>query len=68
MSKEEQLLEYWRELSTEEKERVLEFTQSLQANRNAKEPKEVTVKERIWQAYLESEQENQEVYQHLANS
>jgi hypothetical protein len=33
MGKEEKLLEYWRELSAEEQDCVLEFTQLLQANR-----------------------------------
>jgi hypothetical protein len=35
MGKEEKLLEYWRELSSEEQERVLELTQSLRANRHS---------------------------------
>ncbi|MBN8562899.1 MAG: hypothetical protein J0L70_20385 [Leptolyngbya sp. UWPOB_LEPTO1] len=68
MGKEEKLLKYWRELSSVDQDRVLEFTQSLQENHRPTETKQMNSRERVWQAYLESEQENQKVYQRLANS
>jgi hypothetical protein len=42
--------------------KVLESIQQL------KQAEQAATKERVWQAYLESEQENEEVYQRLADS
>lgn len=40
----------------------------LESVRQLKNSEQVATKERIWQAYLESEHENEEVYRRLANS
>ena len=54
MGKEEKLLEYWRELSSEEQDRVLKFTQSLQSNRHAvAEPLIVRSQEQLEELLLE---------------
>ncbi|GAP94080.1 hypothetical protein [Leptolyngbya sp. NIES-2104] len=38
MSREEQLLEYWRKLSSDAQAQVLEFTRALQADKNSTDP------------------------------
>ncbi|MBW4417892.1 MAG: hypothetical protein KME13_01535 [Myxacorys californica WJT36-NPBG1] len=40
----------------------------LESIRQLKDSEQDTAKKQVWQAYLESEQENEEVYQRLANS
>ncbi|NJO40292.1 MAG: DUF2281 domain-containing protein [Cyanobacteria bacterium CRU_2_1] len=40
----------------------------LESIRQLKDSEQKTAKEEVWQAYLESEQENEEVYRRLANS
>lgn len=40
----------------------------LDSIRQIKESEQNTLKTQVWQAYLESEQENEEVYRKLANS
>ncbi|NJR67190.1 MAG: DUF2281 domain-containing protein [Leptolyngbyaceae cyanobacterium CRU_2_3] len=40
----------------------------LESIRQLKSSKRDGAKQRVWQTYLESEQENEEVYQRLANS
>lgn len=42
--------------------------QVLESIRQLNNSERETAKEQVWQAYLESERENEEVYQHLANS
>lgn len=54
MGKEEKLLEYWRELSLEEQDLVLKFTQSLQANRRTMlEPLTVRSQEQLEELLLQ---------------
>ena len=45
-----------------------DLEQVLMTIRALKKGKSVNLDEQIWQAYLESEQENEEVYRRLANS
>lgn len=40
----------------------------LESIRQLKDAEQKTDKAQVWQAYLESEQENEEVYRRLANS
>ncbi len=40
----------------------------LESIRQLKDSEHKTAKDQVWQAYLESEQENEEVYRRLANS
>jgi hypothetical protein len=40
----------------------------LKSIRQLKDSELETAEDAVWQAYLESEQENEEVYRHLANS
>jgi len=42
--------------------------QVLESIRQLNKAERETANEQVWQAYLESERENEEVYQHLANS
>lgn len=54
MGKEEKLLQYWRELSSEEQDLVLEFTQSLQSNRGTtSEPLTVRSQEQLEELLLQ---------------
>ena len=46
-------------------QKVLAFTKELQSQANLPE---AALDEQAWQAYLESEQEREEVYRRLANS
>jgi hypothetical protein len=48
--------------------KVLESIRHLKESEQNKEPEQSIAKEQVWQAYLESEQENAEVYQRLATS
>lgn len=41
---------------------------ALESIRQLRNSEQDNAKERVWKAYLESEQENEEVYQRLANS
>jgi hypothetical protein len=45
-----------------------DLEQVLKTIRALKKDKSENLDEQIWQAYLESEQENEEVYRRLANS
>jgi hypothetical protein len=45
-----------------------DLEQVLRTIRALKKDKSANLDEQIWQAYLESEQENEEVYRRLANS
>jgi len=45
-----------------------ELTEILEYVRCLKQKQSQSLPERIWQAYLDSEQEREEVYQRLANS
>lgn len=62
MSREEQLLEYWRKLSSDAQAQVLEFTRSLQSDKNSADPgapQHLTIEsreqlDRLLQAGLES--------------
>ncbi len=42
--------------------------QVLESIRQLNNSEREIAKEQVWQTYLESERENEEVYQHLANS
>ena len=62
MKTEEKIIEEIKQLTEEELVNLLEYIHSLK-----RQPKS-SLKEKIWLAYLESEQEREEVYQRLANS
>lgn len=61
MTTKDQIIEELNQASEHTLVKVLEFIRSL---RNDKEE----IEEEVWQAYLKSEQEREEVYRRLANS
>ncbi|MBW4681661.1 MAG: DUF2281 domain-containing protein [Microcoleus vaginatus WJT46-NPBG5] len=58
----EQLLQELDQVPESTLQEVLEFVRSLKAE------KQSNIEDRVWQAYLESEREREEVYRRLANS
>ena len=62
MKTQEKIIEEIKQLTEEELINLLEYIQSLKIK------SQYSLKDKIWEAYLESEQEREEVYQRLANS
>ena len=58
----EQLLQELDQVPESTLQEVLEFVRYLKAE------KQSNIEDRVWQAYLESEREREEVYRRLANS
>ncbi len=61
MTIKEELFQELEQMPELEMKKVLEFVRSLKAQQESSEDK-------IWQAYLNSEREREEVYRRLANS
>ncbi len=62
MTVKEQILQEIDEMPEPTLHKVLEFVLSLKADKKS------NIDERVWQAYLDSEREREEVYRRLANS
>ena len=62
MKTQEKIIEEIKHLTEEELINLLEYIQSLKTKSQS------SLKDKIWEAYLESEEEREEVYQRLANS
>jgi hypothetical protein len=62
MTVKEQLLQEIDRMPETNLQKVLEFALSLQSERQP------SIDEEVWQAYLESKREREEVYRRLANS
>ena len=62
MKTQEKIIEEIKQLTEEEQIKLLEYIHSLKTKSQSSLPS------KIWEAYLESEQEREEVYQRLANS
>ena len=62
MTIKEQLLQAIDQVPESTLHRVLEFVRSLKAEQQS------NLENRVWQAYLDSEREREEVYRRLANS
>ena len=62
MTIKEQLLQELDQVPESDLQKVLEFVRSLKAE------KQSSINDRVWQAYLDSEREREEVYRRLANS
>ncbi|MGB3207490.1 MAG: DUF2281 domain-containing protein [Crinalium sp.] len=62
MTLKEQLIQEIDELPESNLQKVLEFVHSIKAEQQSH------IEDRVWQAYLDSEREREEVYRRLANS
>ncbi|HEY9696214.1 MAG TPA: hypothetical protein V6D10_03060 [Trichocoleus sp.] len=65
MTTKEQIIQALDRMPESSLQKVLAFTKELQFKANSPE---AALDEQAWQAYLESEQEREEVYRRLANS
>ncbi|MBD1937046.1 DUF2281 domain-containing protein [Microcoleus sp. FACHB-68] len=62
MTIKEQLFQELDQVPESDLQKVLEFVRSLKAEEQS------SINDRVWQAYLDSEGEREEVYRRLANS
>lgn len=63
MTIKEQIIQELEQMPESLLQKVLEFTKTLQAEAQPED-----VRDEVWQAYLKSEREREEVYRRLANS
>lgn len=68
MSTKEQLLQALDQASEFELEQILKFVSSLKSQGHKKPESFDSHRDAVWQAYLASKQEREEVYRRLANS